>query len=164
MTELEPDPFVTAQPSTPPSAYEDRTIYCRNQCKKGKPMRYLIGLGFFALTFVSASAAQRVTLANLYNSCTSSSDGEKATCKYYILGVFEGAQLTGESIQDKSGKLRELSEKRYCVPEALSPEAIELTVKMKMGQDLAVFPQDRTMPAVSFVTAVMANAFSCTNK
>jgi hypothetical protein len=39
--------------------------------------------------------------------------------------------------------------------------AMELVVKIKMGEDLAVFPQDRDLPAVSFVVAVIADKFPC---
>jgi hypothetical protein len=38
---------------------------------------------------------------------------------------------------------------------------MELTIKMKMGTDIAVYPQDRDMPAVSFITAVIAREFPC---
>jgi hypothetical protein len=37
---------------------------------------------------------------------------------------------------------------------------MELTVKM-MGQDLAVYPKDRDMRAVSFVMGVIAHEFPC---
>ena len=41
---------------------------------------------------------------------------------------------------------------RPCVPENLSASAIELAVKMKMGQDLMVFPDDRKLDASGFVS------------
>ena len=67
----------------------------------------------------------------------------------------------GETVQDKSGRLQDAKDKRFCVPEGLDSFAMELAVKMKMGEDLAVFPKDRDMPAVSFVTAVMFKQFPC---
>jgi len=77
------------------------------------------------------------------------------------LGVFEGAQFGAGTVRDKSGKFQEATEKRFCVPEGLTSAAMELAVKMKMGADLAVYPEDRDMPAVSFVTAVIAQQFPC---
>jgi hypothetical protein len=38
---------------------------------------------------------------------------------------------------------------------------MELVTKMKMGEDLAVFPKDRELPAVSFVIAIIAHEFPC---
>jgi len=38
---------------------------------------------------------------------------------------------------------------------------MELTVKMKMGADLTVFPEDRSMPAVSFLIALITQEFPC---
>jgi hypothetical protein len=49
----------------------------------------------------------------------------------------------------------------FCVPEGLTSAAMELSVKMKMGEGLTVFPEDRDMPAVSFVTAVIFKQFPC---
>jgi hypothetical protein len=107
------------------------------------------------------AGAEEIRLKDLYNLCTSSSEADKSACRFYIWGVFEGAQLVGNSVQDKSGNLQEAKEKRFCVPDGLTSSAMELTVKLKMGEDLAVFPQDRDMPAVSFVSSVMATQFPC---
>jgi hypothetical protein len=107
------------------------------------------------------AAAEQMKLGDLYKLCTSSNEGDKSACRFYILGVFEGAQLVGGTVQDKSGSLQEAKDKRYCVPEGLTSAAMELTVKMKMGEDLAVYPEDRDLPAVSFVTAVIFKQFPC---
>jgi hypothetical protein len=40
---------------------------------------------------------------------------------------------------------------------------MELTIKIRMGEDLAVYPEDRDLPAVSFVTAVIPKQFPCQN-
>ena len=69
--------------------------------------------------------------------------------------------IAGGTVQDKSGNFQEAKDKRFCVPEGLTSGAMELTVKMKMGADLAVYPEDRDMPAVSYVTAVIAKQFPC---
>jgi len=105
--------------------------------------------------------AAQITLGNLYEFCTSSDDAAKSACTFYILGVFEGAQIGGATAQDTTGNFEEAKNKRYCVPPGLTSSAMELTVKMKMGSDLAVFPKDRDMPAVSFITAVITQQFPC---
>ena len=71
--------------------------------------------------------------------------------------------MVGSSVSNKSGMLEETKDKRFCVPENLTAASMELIIKMKMGQDLAVFPQDRSMPAVSFVGAVVAQEYGCHN-
>ena len=93
--------------------------------------------------------------------CTSSNQIDKTACSFYVLGVFEGAGLGAGAVRDKSGTFRELKDKPFCVPEGLSNSAMELVVKMKMGEDLAVFPEDCDMPAVSFLTAVIVKQFPC---
>jgi hypothetical protein len=113
-------------------------------------------------TIAEAEAAQ-MTVGDLYKFCTSANESDKSACSFYILGVFEGAQIAGAAVQDKSGQFVEAKVKRFCVPEGLSSSEMELTVKMQMGSDLAVFPQDRDMPAVSFITAVISRQFPCKN-
>ena len=124
-------------------------------------MKYMASIFMLGTFLCYPAVAAQMKLGDLYELCTSSKEGDKSACRFYILGVFEGAQMLGETVQDKSGRLQEAKDKRFCVPEGLTSAAMELTVKMKMGADLAVYPEDRDMPAVSFVTAVIAQQFPC---
>lgn len=72
--------------------------------------------------------------------------------KFYILGVTEGTSVAAGVANDKA---------HFCIPEGVSASAMELVVKMAIGQDLMVFPADREIPAVSFVAAAMQKAFPC---
>ena len=122
----------------------------------------LIVLGILLARSAPAETSQ-MTVGDLYKFCTSANESEKAACTFYILGVFEGAKLGGATAQDKGSEFREAKNKRFCVPEGLTSSAMQLIVKIKMGEDLAVFPQDCEMPAVSFITAVIAHQFPCQN-
>lgn len=124
-------------------------------------MKYMACIFMLGTFLCFPAAAAQMKLGDLYKLCTSSNEGDKSACTFYILGVFEGAQMVGGTIQDKSGSFQEAKDKRFCVPEGLTSAAMELTVKMKMGEDLAVYPEDRDMPAVSFVTALIFKQFPC---
>jgi hypothetical protein len=102
-----------------------------------------------------------MTAGDLLKMCTSSDEGDKTACTFYILGVTEGAELAANVVKDSSGVFRELKDKPICVPENLSSKALELVVRMSIGEDLAVFPQDRDGSAVSFVSAVIRTKFPC---
>ena len=123
-------------------------------------MRHLPSLFLLAMV-VSCSAAEQMKVGDLYKMCTSSNPTDKTACRFYVLGVFEGVDLGAGTVRDASGTFRERKASPYCVPEGLSSAAMELIVKMKMGEDLAVFPQDRETPAVSFITSVIATQFPC---
>jgi hypothetical protein len=107
------------------------------------------------------AAADQMKVGDLHKLCTSSDQLDKAACSFYILGVFEGASVGAGTVREKSGTFREATDKPFCVPEGLTSSAMELVIKMKMGEDLAVFAQDRDLPAVSFVVAVIADKFPC---
>jgi len=122
---------------------------------------------FFALSFVMLACcdavAAQMTVGDLLKLCTSSNAADKAACSFYILGVVEGASLGSGGAMDKAGtyRERELKDKLTCVPEGVTITAMEFLVRKKMGEDLAIFPADNALPAVSFVVAVIAKQFPC---
>jgi hypothetical protein len=114
----------------------------------------------FALVLVAAPArADEMTAGDLQKICTASDDISKTECQYFIFGIAEGASLT--SADPDAG-----TNKKHCIkiPDELTANAVVLAVKLKMGQDLMVFPADLTLPAVSVVDAVLLDAFPCTKK
>ena len=115
--------------------------------------RRLIALCCMSLLLtISAANADQLTVADLYSFCTSKDVSVHNSCKFYILGIFEGVQVASGVLNDKT---------HFCVPEQLSSSAMELVVRKDMGADLAVYPDDGKLPAASFVTGVIAKEFSC---
>jgi len=96
-----------------------------------------------------------MTAGDLQQICISSDAQSKSACQFYIFGITQGISL-GMSIAD--GKT---SGGRPCVPPGLDSAAIELAVKMKMGQDLMVYPDDRKLEASGLVGAILASTFPC---
>ena len=108
------------------------------------------------LMSASAFAADSaMTAGDLQQICLGSNAESKAACRFYILGISQGIDL-GMNIAD--GKTRG---SRPCVPENTSGSALELAVKMKMGEVLMVFPDDRKLDASGFVGAIIIKTFPC---
>jgi hypothetical protein len=117
------------------------------------------------LTLLTAAScpviADQMTVGDLQKLCTSDDEAIKTACTFYIWGVTEGTQLAANSEKDSSGNFREVKDKPICLPESTSMKAVELVVKMSIGEDLMVFPKDRELPAVSFVAGVIRTKFAC---
>jgi len=96
-----------------------------------------------------------MTAGDLQEICIGSSSESKAACRFYLLGITQGVSM-GMLIAD--GKTQG---GRPCIPENISAPAIELAVKMKMGQDLMVYPDDRKLDASGFVGAILTSTFPC---
>ena len=96
-----------------------------------------------------------MTAGDLQEICIGSNAESKAACRFYLLGITQGVSM-GMSIAD--GKTQG---GRPCIPENLSAAAIEFAVKMKMGQDLMVFPDDRKLDASGVVGAILVSTFPC---
>jgi hypothetical protein len=96
-----------------------------------------------------------MTAGDLQEICIGSSAESKAACRFYLLGITQGISM-GMSIAD--GKTEG---GRPCIPENLSASAIELAVKIKMGQDLMVYPDDRKLDASGLVSAALVSTFPC---
>jgi hypothetical protein len=116
-----------------------------------------------AASSISAMAGQ-MTVGDLLKICTSADAGDKVACTFYILGVTQGANLVATTAKGTSGEFREIKNKPFCLPDDISSTALELVVRMKMGEDLAVFPKAGKLPAVSFVVSVINKNFPCQSR
>ena len=96
-----------------------------------------------------------MTAGDLQQICVGSSAESKAACRFFILGVVQGLDV-GMNIAD--GKTQG---GRPCVPENTSGSALELAVKMKLGEDLMVFPDDRKLDASGLVGGIIVHTFPC---
>lgn len=124
-------------------------------------MKTVAGLLLCTLAIGSSAVAvaengKSVMMAgDLQEICTDSSAESKAACRFYIFGVTQGVGM-GMSIADgktKSG--------RPCIPEDASGSALELAVKMKLGQDLMGYPEDRKLDATGLIGAILVHTFPC---
>jgi hypothetical protein len=108
----------------------------------------------FALLAMAAPAhaAEIMSVGDLQEFCTASDEGDKSACRYFIFGVAQGLRLAAATLGDKT---------HYCIPDDLSAGAMELAVKLAIGQDLMVFPKDRDLEASGFVGAALIKAFPC---
>ena len=96
-----------------------------------------------------------MTAGQLQEICTGQDAGSKAACRFYILGITQGITL-GMSIAD--GKT---NGGRPCIPEDISSSALELAVKIKLGQELMVFPDDKKLDASGVIGATLVSTFPC---
>ena len=103
----------------------------------------------------AAAEDKAMTAGGLQQICIDSSAESKAGCRFYLLGITQGISM-GMGIAD--GKTQG---GRPCVPDNLSASAIELAVKMKLGGDLMVFPDDRKLDASGVVGAILVSTFPC---
>ena len=124
--------------------------------------RALLLLALCGLTIVGVTQSKRapaeetaMTAGDLQQICIGSSAESKAACRFYLLGITQGISM-GMSIAD--GKTQG---GRPCVPDDLSSSAIELAVKMKLGEDLMVYPDDRKLDASGVVGAILVSTFPC---
>ena len=117
----------------------------------------LSGLTMVGVTQSKRSPAEDTAMraGDLQQICIDSSAESKAACRFYLLGITQGISV-GMSIAD--GKTQG---GRPCIPDNLSASAIELAVKMKLGEDLMVYPDDRKLDASGFVGAILVSTFPC---
>ncbi|MGF6870619.1 Rap1a/Tai family immunity protein [Paraburkholderia sp. MM5477-R1] len=106
---------------------------------------------FLTDSVASIAEAGQMTVSDLQKFCTSPDDADRNACGFYILGVTEGFSAAGGS----AGKIH------LCLPDNVSQNAMEFIVKKAVEEDLMFFPDDRNLPAVSFVAAAMAKQYPC---
>src|SRR5271167_4004943 len=122
-------------------------------------MKPLVGFAILVCAWFATKGAfaqnNAMTAGDLQQICLGSDAESKSACRFYILGIAQGIDL-GMNIAD--GKAQS---DRLCVPANTSGSVLELAVKMKMGQDLMIFPDDRKLEASGFVGAMLTATFPC---
>ncbi len=94
-----------------------------------------------------------MTAADLKELCSGSDHVSRNVCRIYILGVTEGISQ-GLGIAAGKGK-------RACIPEGVSAEELEKSVKARLEQDLSRSPQRGSTDAAAFLSGALAEAFPC---
>lgn len=113
-------------------------------------------LAFLVVSAIVPASAEheQLTVGNLQEICTRSDNGSKEACRYYILGVTEAMRMAAPVVGDKT---------HFCIAEGVSLVAVESLIKNEIEKDLMVYPADRDLAAVGFVTAAAQKAYPCRN-
>jgi len=99
--------------------------------------------------------AAEMTAGDLFEFCVSRDPVNHDTCRFFILGATQAFGMSN-GVGDKG--------LRVCVPENTSDAAMVKQFQDMAAIDFTAFPQDRQMPAVALVGAVMTKAYPCKPK
>jgi hypothetical protein len=112
---------------------------------------WCVTAGTLALSAHAGEAA--MTAGDLQALCAGSDHVSRNVCRIYILGVTEGI-AQGLGIAGGRGS-------RPCIPEGVSAEQLEATIKSRLGEELAHTPARGTSDAAAFLASTLAHAFPC---
>jgi hypothetical protein len=117
--------------------------------------RIVAALSIAACTFALPAHAEEaaMTAGDLKELCAGSDHVSRNVCRTYILGVTEGI-AQGLSIASGKGS-------RACIPEGVSAEQLEETVKSRLDEALSRSPARGTSGAAAFLASTLAQAFPC---
>jgi hypothetical protein len=107
------------------------------------------------LTQTAAAAPQVMSAGDLQQLCAGADHVSVNVCRVYILGVAQGIAL-GLSIAE--GKTRGA---RACLPDAVSAQQLEETLKQRLEKTLATSPAHAEQDAAVVLASVLANTFPC---
>ena len=119
-------------------------------------IRFVLGITFACLAFHASAQPNQMVVSDLGEFCSAHDDSSISACRFYILGVMEGLGL-GSAYEAQT----QASKAHFCIPYRTGQSETVSLVKQQMRQDLAMFPQDKTLPAVSFISAVLMKAYPC---
>lgn len=116
----------------------------------------------FALTLVAAAEpvlADTMKASDVENICRTNND----TCKFFIFGLAQGLSIR-ESMSDQvtpNGQYVDRKPVLFCLPENITTDALMMAFKIKVAEDLAVFPDDRNLEGPGFSAGVLLHLFPC---
>jgi hypothetical protein len=120
--------------------------------KTTKTMR-TICFGLFITCVPLAALAGQMTVADLQLICSGTAEDTQNACRFYILGVVEGATGFGAGTKTVGGPL--------CIAPGIDDKTLVVAVKNAMQADLAAYPKDESLSAAGFVVAAAMTAYPC---
>jgi hypothetical protein len=106
-----------------------------------------------AFAVCAHGAEAPMTAADLKELCSGSDHVSRNVCRIYILGLTEGISQ-GLNIAAGKGP-------KACIPEGVSAERLEKTIKARLEQDLSAAPARGATDAAAFLSHALAEAFPC---
>jgi hypothetical protein len=106
------------------------------------------------LSAAPVPAQEAMSADDLQQLCQGTDHVSRNACRIYILGVTQGVSLGISLARAKTGK-------RPCLPNDISAESLEQTVKARLGKDLGANPASGTRDAAGFIGAVLAETYPC---
>jgi Rap1a immunity proteins len=111
-------------------------------------------------TMLAASAASEpepaMTAQDLQQLCSGEDHVSKNACRIYILGVTQGIAVGVQLAGAKNAR------GTPCIPAGTSADALEQTIKTRLGEDLASRPADASLGASGFIGSALVAAYPCT--
>ena len=97
--------------------------------------------------------ADEMTVGDLQPICSGSGEANQNACRFYILGVVDGADLAAGRLKTVNGP--------YCMAEGVRDADLVDSVKKWMQADLKAYPADKSLAAGGFVAAAAMKSFPC---
>ncbi len=104
---------------------------------------------------------EQLTAGRLYEACNSSRDVEQTACRFYVLGVVQGAGLIDGSTVGEDGRLALKQRTRLCLPADLPQSQMVEVFRGVMRTLLESRADEAEAPAESIVLAAMHTQFPC---
>lgn len=115
-----------------------------------------------AVSLVAAAEPVQVDtmkVSDVENICRTNND----TCRLFIFGLAQGLSIR-ESMSDQvtpNGQYADRKPVLFCLPENTTTDALMMAFKIKVAEDLAVFPNDRDLEGPGFSAGVLLHLFPC---
>jgi hypothetical protein len=119
----------------------------------------LIAFALSLMAAVEPAQADTMKVSDVENICRTNNDA----CKFFIFGLAQGLSIR-ESMSDQvkpNGQYADRNPVLFCLPENITTDALMLAFKIKVAEDLAVFPNDRDLEGPGFSAGVLLHLFPC---
>lgn len=108
-----------------------------------------------------AADVMTLTLADLQGMCAAPDAVGQTACRFFILGAFQGLRMAGSVTLAVDHFNERKTGKTFCVPDDLPQGVMVQKVVSFADADVRAFRDDATMPAISFISAVIVKSYPC---
>ncbi len=121
--------------------------------------RWVLGaMASFCFLGTVTTRADTMKVSDLEGRCKTNND----TCRFFIWGFAQGLGMR-EVLADQriNGQFVTRKPVLFCLPETETVDTLTLKFKLKLAEDLVVFPNDRTGEATGFAAGILITLFPC---
>ena len=118
----------------------------------------LCAIALFPVFVMANTQAESMKVLDLEEMCKTNNDA----CRFFVWGFAQGFGMR-ETLADQriNGQFVNRKPVLFCLPETETMNTLTLRFKLKLAEDLAVFPNDRTAEATGFAAGILITLFPC---
>jgi hypothetical protein len=110
---------------------------------------------------VTGANADDLSTGQILAACDANDRVLQTACRYFIYGAVEGLRLGDSTVVGANKDMVARNSTHFCIPDNMPQDTMMSVYRTAMKFDLAKYPEDAKLPAISTIDAAMNQMYPC---